>query len=97
MKKPNDFTKTAQYPQRDYYHDERAFTDMRLAYDRIQQLEDRVSAMTAGQSEGKKVEGKGGKTKEPETKINGLRIKAVPPQNGQKLTYNSATGQIEWQ
>jgi hypothetical protein len=31
------------------------------------------------------------------TKIQGLNILAIPPLNGQKLTYNSATGQIEWQ
>jgi hypothetical protein len=30
------------------------------------------------------------------TKIQGLNVRAVTPQNGQKLTYNSATGDIEW-
>lgn len=31
------------------------------------------------------------------TKIAGLNVHATPPQNGQKLTYNAATGEIEWQ
>ena len=31
------------------------------------------------------------------TKIAGLYVVGTPPANGQKLTYNSATGQIEWQ
>lgn len=30
------------------------------------------------------------------TKIQGLNVKGVPPTNGQVLTYNSATGDIEW-
>ena len=34
--------------------------------------------------------------KEFNTKINGLFIKGIPPANGQKLTWNAATGQIEW-
>jgi hypothetical protein len=31
------------------------------------------------------------------TKIAGLYVKGVVPTNGQKLTYNATTGQIEWQ
>jgi hypothetical protein len=31
------------------------------------------------------------------TKIAGLYVKGVQPTNGQQLTYNSSTGQIEWQ
>lgn len=31
------------------------------------------------------------------TKIAGLNVIGVPPTNGQQLTYNAATGQIEWQ
>lgn len=31
------------------------------------------------------------------TKIQGLNVKAIRPQDGQQLTYVAATGQIEWQ
>jgi hypothetical protein len=31
------------------------------------------------------------------TKIAGLFVKGTVPTNGQKLTYNATTGQIEWQ
>jgi hypothetical protein len=31
------------------------------------------------------------------TKIAGLTVIGTQPKNGQKLTYNSSTGQIEWQ
>lgn len=31
------------------------------------------------------------------TQIAGLTVAGTVPQNGQKLTYNASTGQIEWQ
>ena len=31
------------------------------------------------------------------TKVNGLNVKAIPPSNGQKLTWVAASGQLEWQ
>jgi len=30
------------------------------------------------------------------TFLGGIRLKGVPPKNGQVPTYNSATGQVEW-
>ncbi len=101
MPKPNDFMKQVQYPQRDYYHDERAFNDVRLAYDRIQQLEDHVRSLNEEMSkpEPKK------KENPADTKIGGIRVTAGLPQSGRPvstlsgipvLAYNPASGEIEW-
>lgn len=80
------------YPHFDDHPTREAF---RVAFDHIYALHDKMQAETAGGSEKA--------TKEPDpggpstTKIGGLYVTATPPANGQKLTYNSATGQIEWQ
>ena len=63
----------------------------------IYSLHDRMDAMEA--------KGKAGTQEKPpefpngasNTKIAGLNVAGSPTANAQKLTYNSKTGQLEWQ
>jgi len=73
--------------------------DFRLLFDHVYKLQDQLrdshSKMAALQSKHdtlKQQVDNGPST----TKIQGLNVKGVPPTNGQKLTYNAATGDIEW-
>jgi hypothetical protein len=74
--------------------------DFRILYDHVYDLQEKL-ATTQGKLDD--MTEKHGKLAEQvangpsTTKIAGLNVKAVVPQNGQKLTYNSATGDIEWQ
>jgi hypothetical protein len=69
--------------------------DFRLLFDHVYKLQDRMAAMTKAQGAAAPAgEDQGGPST---TKIAGLYVKGVVPQNGQKLTYNATTGQIEWQ
>jgi ABC-type protease/lipase transport system fused ATPase/permease subunit len=99
MKKPNNFTNTVQYPVRDHYHNEQSWQDVRLAYDRIYELEHQVRGLHEKMNAPKSTE------KAPAPKINGLNVRAVPPMQGRTvanlnhlpvLAYNPASGEIEW-
>ena len=74
--------------------------DFRILYDHVYSLTDRLAASEKQLSEMKKAHGTlaqqvaGGPST---TKIAGLNVEAVVPEDGQQLTYNAATGQIEWQ
>ena len=100
MKQPNNFTAATQYPNRDSYHNDQSWQDVRLAYDRIYALEHQVRGLHEKVNAPKPEE-----KKSLDTKINGLRVKAIPPEQGRAvtnlskipvLTYNSATGEIEF-
>jgi hypothetical protein len=57
------------------------------------ELEGRLTEMTKKHSDLQQQVANGPST----TKIQGLTVKGVQPTNGQKLTYNASTGEIEWQ
>ena len=74
--------------------------DFRILYDHVYSLTDKLAETQKQLAEAKKSHAdlsrqvaNGPST----TKIAGLNVQGVVPQNGQKLTYNAATGQIEWQ
>ena len=52
-----------------------------------------AAALKSHDSRIKKTEEAGGPTT---TKITGLRVKGVPPKDGQSLKYSAASGDIEW-
>jgi len=62
--------------------------------DRLDKLDAQHPGATAKPSPAPPASGPGSPS---HTKIAGLNVIGTPPQNGQKLTFNSSTGQIEWQ
>lgn len=85
------------YPHFDDHATHEAF---RVAFDHLYALHDQVQAVhsqlkgTTPTGDGAKPASAGGPST---TKIAGFRVHGVPPTNGQKLTFNSATQEIEWQ
>ena len=86
------------YPKREHFQSHEQWNAHREAFNKIYQLQDQLDRRH------KELDGKIsslGKAQMPNgpsnTKIQGLNVGGTPPQNGQKLTYNAATGQIEWQ
>jgi hypothetical protein len=92
-------------PQLNRHYPSRTLTgplhdDFRILYDHVYSLTDRLAKaegdlreMTHRHDALSQQVANGPST----TKIAGLNVKAVVPQNGQQLTYNAATGDIEWQ
>lgn len=72
--------------------------DFRILYDHVYEMRDQLKAAHGRIAElERKGTASGGDAGSPAaTKIGGLYVKASVPANGQKLTYNAASGQIEW-
>jgi hypothetical protein len=93
-----DPSQNAYYPSRQKVgelHD-----DFRQLFDHVYSLQRQNAEMTKRMGELEKSHN--GLSKQvaqgpSNTKIMGLNVKAVQPTNGQQLTYNAATGDIEWQ
>lgn len=80
-----------------HFEDHATHEAFRQAFDHIYALQDKMQQQqaAAGPPQGASTgDSAGGPST---TKIAGLRVHAVPPTNGQKLTFNAATGEIEWQ
>jgi hypothetical protein len=93
------------YPSKDDFPDERHFNAIRIAYDNLYDLQDRVeqqrgelSVLQASHAQrmAKNSTGVSVPNTVSSTHLNGILIKAVPPKDGQKLVYNAKTGQAEW-
>jgi hypothetical protein len=94
---------TRQYPVRSNYHNDQTFSDLRLAYDRIYDLQDKIAALGKGPKGS--APGKAEAGSPSHTKIAGLNVHATPPMQGNQVTsmagipqlaYNPASGEIEW-
>ena len=73
--------------------------DFRILYDHVYSLTDKLASTQKELADVKKSHGtlaqqvaNGPST----TKLQGIPIKGVPPQDGQVPTYKAATGEIEW-
>jgi len=78
-----------------HFEDHETHEAFRVAFDRIYELHDQVQAQQA-QPAAKHAEPKDDAGGPSTTKIAGLLVHAVPPNDGDRLTYNAATGEIIW-
>jgi hypothetical protein len=79
-------------------HPPRLNEDLRLLYDHVYRMQDQLAQAYKRIGELEKPAPKNEDAGSPShTKIAGLYVKGTPPQDGQKLTYVAASGQIEWQ
>jgi hypothetical protein len=74
--------------------------DFRILYDHVYSLTDKLKETTKQLEDMKKSHADLSQkvaNGPSNTKIAGLNVEGVVPQDGQQLTYNAATGQIVWQ
>ena len=77
------------------YTDRKLHDDFRKLFDHVYALQSRLGAMEkekAQPAEKAKPEPQGPSN----TKINGLYVQAVPPNDGDRLTYDAKSGQVIW-
>jgi hypothetical protein len=86
------------YPQN---KDPRLNEDLRLLFDAVYSIKDRIKGLKGTEVKPKETKGSGSSERSEQgtpshTTINGLYVKATPPADQQVLTYVADQGDIEW-